>query len=55
MKVRKQRGEDGREVRIFLPETEEDLALLERMEEVRKLDQRVSFGDDPQAAQEDTT
>lgn len=47
------KGVDGKEVVMLIPETDEDMAELERMAKVGELDARQSFADDPDAWKED--
>lgn len=48
LKVRREKGQDGKEVVMFTPETEEDLELLRAMEERGKLDARATPNDEPE-------
>lgn len=42
-------GKNGKTIVELIPETEEDMAELERMAKEQEIDQRESFADDPEA------
>lgn len=45
-------GKNGKVIIELIPETEEDIAELERIAEQQDVDQRDSFADDPSAWEE---
>lgn len=45
-------GKNGKTIVELIPETDEDLAELERMAAEQDIDQRESFADDPDAWKE---
>jgi hypothetical protein len=59
MKVKTIVGLSGKEIKVFTPETELDLEMLEGMNEQGRIDRRTSFSDaepiNPPAADEDAS
>jgi hypothetical protein len=46
-------GKNGKVIIELIPETDEDIAELERMADKQDIDRRDSFADDPDAWKED--